>query len=59
MAKKKKGSRVKIGLVCSTCKNQNYVSEKNRLVTPDSIKLNKYCKKCNKKSPHNEVKKLH
>lgn len=55
----KKGSRVKIGLICETCKSQNYVSEKNKLNTTDSVKLKKFCKRCKKHSIHKEKKKLH
>lgn len=59
MAKKKKGARVKIGLACSVCKAQNYVSQKNRLTTTTSLELSKYCNKCRKATKHTERKKLH
>ncbi len=55
----KKGSRVKIGLVCETCKAQNYVTEKNKLNQPERIKLKKLCPKCKKRTVHKEKKKLH
>lgn len=55
----KKGSRVKIGLVCQVCKHHNYVTEKNRITTTDKLSLNKYCKNCRKKTLHKEKKKLH
>lgn len=55
----KKGSRVKIGLTCEVCKRQNYVTEKNKLNTPEVIKLKKYCLKCRKRTTHKEKKKLH
>lgn len=54
----KKGTRVKIGLVCQNCQRFNYVSEKNKLSTPDSLKLKKYCPHCRKRTNHKEKKKL-
>lgn len=56
---KKRGARIKIGLVCGECKNQNYVTEKNRLNTSDPLKLKKYCPNCRKRTVHKERKKLH
>lgn len=55
----KKGARVKIGLVCEVCGSQNYLSEKNKINTTDSLKLKKYCKRCRKVVGHKEKKKLH
>lgn len=54
----KKGARIKIGLICSSCKKQNYVTEKNKLTTVDKLELKKYCPKCRKRTPHKEKKKL-
>jgi large subunit ribosomal protein L33 len=54
----KKGSRVKIGLVCQVCKKQNYTTEKNKLNNPEALKLKKYCPKCQKHTVHQERKKL-
>ena len=54
----KKGQRILIGLKCSVCKAQNYITEKNKLNTPDKLTLNKYCKHCRKVTKHTEVKKL-
>ena len=54
----KKGHRVLFGLVCSVCKSQNYVSEKSKLNTTSALKLNKYCKRCKKRTEHTEKKKL-
>ncbi|HVZ58127.1 MAG TPA: 50S ribosomal protein L33 [Patescibacteria group bacterium] len=55
----KKGEhRIIVGLVCSVCKNRNYVSQKNKLETPDKLKLNKFCKHCRKVTEHKEVEKL-
>lgn len=55
----KKGARVKIGLICDVCQRQNYVTEKNKLNTTESLKLNKYCAFCRKSTAHKEKKKLH
>lgn len=54
----KKGSRVLFGFVCEICGKQNYVAVKNKVNTPDPLKLKKYCNKCKKKTSHKERKKL-
>lgn len=54
----RKGPRVLVGLVCEVCKSQNYIAEKNKLNTPESLKLKKYCKRCRKRTMHKEKKKL-
>lgn len=54
----KKGSRVLLGLTCDVCKNQNYVTVKSKINTTEGLKLMKYCKKCMKRTPHKEKKKL-
>lgn len=46
------------GLVCTVCKRQNYVSEKNKTNTTSPLKFNKYCLKCRKHTEHKEKKKL-
>ncbi len=55
----KKGEhRIKIGLVCQTCKSRNYVTEKNKMETPEKLVLHKFCKRCRKVTDHKEVDKL-
>jgi large subunit ribosomal protein L33 len=54
----KKGARQIFALVCSVCKSQNYITEKNKLNVPDKIELMKYCPKCRKKTLHKENAKL-
>jgi large subunit ribosomal protein L33 len=55
----KKGlHRIKIGLVCQTCKNRNYVTEKNKMETPEKLVLKKFCNQCRKVTDHKEVDKL-
>lgn len=55
----KKGVRIKIGLVCSVCNKQNYVTEKNKVNRPTQLQLRKYCNKCRRHTVHKEKKKLH
>ncbi len=54
----KKGNRVVIALVCSECKNRNYLSSRNTINIKDKIVLNKYCKHCRKATEHTEITKL-
>jgi len=54
----KKGSRVKIGFVCTVCSNHNYTSEKSKINTTESLSLKKYCPVCRKTTLHKEKKKL-
>jgi len=54
----KKGPRQIIALVCTVCKSQNYVTEKNKINTPDKLTFKKYCKKCRKVTEHKESSKL-
>jgi large subunit ribosomal protein L33 len=58
VAKKKKGPRQHYGLKCTVCGNFNYITERNKVNTPDKLKLNKYCKTCKKTTEHKEVSKL-
>ena len=58
MAKKSKGTRLTLGLVCTVCKSRNYITQRNKLNTPEKLVLEKYCKKCRKVQPHKEVEKL-
>jgi large subunit ribosomal protein L33 len=58
----KKGAREIIALICSVCKSQNYVTERNK-VNMDvkgkgKLNIKKYCKKCRKMQPHKETSKL-
>ncbi|MDP3941141.1 MAG: 50S ribosomal protein L33 [bacterium] len=58
MAKKKGEHRITIGLVCSVCKNRNYVTTKNKMETPEKLVLHKFCKHCRKVTDHKESEKL-
>ncbi|MBI1982144.1 MAG: 50S ribosomal protein L33 [Candidatus Levybacteria bacterium] len=55
---KKGDQRITIALVCSTCKNRNYMTSRNKLNTPEKLVLKKYCSHCRKKTEHKETEKL-
>ena len=50
--------RVKVGLVCSVCKNRNYITTRNKVNTLEKLKLKKFCKHCRKVTEHRETEKL-
>jgi len=54
----KKGHRQLFAFVCSVCKSQNYVSEKNKINVPDKLVLSKHCPRCRKHTEHRETSKL-
>jgi large subunit ribosomal protein L33 len=54
----KKGARQVFALVCSVCKSQNYIADRNKVNVPDKIQLNKFCRKCRKTTLHKESAKL-
>jgi len=54
----KKEQRLLLGLVCTVCKATNYVTMRNKINTPEKLKLNKYCKHCKKHTEHKETSKL-
>jgi len=58
MAKSKKGPRQIYGLKCGECSSFNYITERNKVNTPDKMTPRKYCKKCKKHTDHKESKKL-
>lgn len=55
---KKKGQRQEFGMVCTVCKRQNYVSQRNKQNTQTALSISKYCLKCRKHTIHKEKKKL-
>ncbi len=59
MAKKKKGARIKVGMACSVCKSQGYVTQRNKVNTVEKLELKKFCQVCNAGTLHKEMKKLH
>lgn len=46
-----------ITLVCTECKNENYITRKNKKVHPDRLERKKFCPKCNTATIHREKKK--
>ncbi len=46
-----------ITLVCTECKDENYITKKNKRKHPDRLERNKYCPRCNKATGHKEKKK--
>jgi large subunit ribosomal protein L33 len=58
MAKKKKGPRQDYGLKCGECSSFNYLTPRNKVNTPEKLKLNKYCNVCRKHTEHKESSKL-
>ncbi len=48
--------RVRITLTCTECKQRNYNTTKNKRTTPDKLEFKKYCRFCQKHTPHRETK---
>ncbi len=43
-------------LQCTACKDENYISKKNKKTQTEKIELSKYCKKCQKHVNNKEKK---
>ncbi len=54
----KKGARILLGLVCTKCKSQNYITSKNKINIKEKLVLKKYCRKCRQHTEHKERTKL-
>lgn len=54
----KKGAREIVAMVCSVCKNQNYVTERNKVNMEKKLEIKKWCKHCKKVQLHKETAKL-
>ncbi len=48
--------RVKITLACTSCKQRNYMTTKNRHNNPDRLEMKKYCRFCDKHTLHKETR---
>lgn len=48
--------RVIITLECTSCKNKNYSTTKNKTRQPDKLEMNKFCPTCRSHQPHKETK---
>ena len=58
----KKGAREIVALICSVCKSQNYVTERNKVNMDKKgkgkLQIKKWCKFCKKVQLHKETAKL-
>lgn len=54
----KKDQRLLLALVCTVCKSQNYITNRNKINTPEKLALTKFCRRCKKHTPHKESSKL-
>lgn len=54
----KKGAREYVGMICSECKSQNYITERNKVNLEGKLQIKKYCRKCRKQTLHKETSKL-
>jgi large subunit ribosomal protein L33 len=43
-------------LSCKECKNRNYAVTKNKKNQAGKLEIKKYCKFCNRHTPHKETK---
>ncbi len=46
----------KVILTCTECLSRNYTTTRNRKTQTERLELNKYCKKCGRKTLHRETK---
>jgi large subunit ribosomal protein L33 len=56
MAKKNKADRIIITLECTTCRERNYTSQKNRRNDSQRLELKKFCDRCRSHVVHRETK---
>jgi large subunit ribosomal protein L33 len=58
----KKGNRENVALVCTVCKNQNYITNRNKVNMETKgkgkLNLNKFCNTCRKVQVHKESSKF-
>ena len=45
-----------ITLACTECKQRNYTTTKNKRTKPEKLEFSKYCRFCQKHTPHKETK---
>lgn len=48
--------RINLTLVCTECKEHNYITKKNKRQNPQRLELKKYCPRCDKSTLHREKK---
>ncbi|MFC1743591.1 50S ribosomal protein L33 [Candidatus Riflebacteria bacterium] len=49
--------RIIFSLECTSCKNRNYTTMKNKRNNPSRMNLKKYCPHCKSHTDHKETKK--
>ncbi|MFZ0391674.1 MAG: 50S ribosomal protein L33 [Calditrichia bacterium] len=48
--------RDNIILECTVCKHRNYTKTKNKRLHPQRVEYKKYCRFCDKHTPHKETR---
>ena len=48
--------REQVTLACQDCKRRNYMTTKNKSLTPDRLEMKKYCPFDRKHTAHKEVR---
>ncbi len=48
--------RVLVILECTSCKNRNYTTNKNKTKHTSRVEFKKYCPTCNKHTAHKETR---
>ncbi|MBQ4182812.1 MAG: 50S ribosomal protein L33 [Bacilli bacterium] len=48
--------RDQVILKCTECKNENYITTRNKRNHPDKMEIQKFCKHCGKMTIHKEKK---
>lgn len=56
MAAKKGEARILVTLACTTCKERNYTTTKNKKNDPERMDIKKYCPRCRDHTAHKETK---
>ena len=56
MAKKSKADRQVITRECTTCRERNYTTEKNKRNDPARLELKKFCPRCRSHQLHRETR---
>lgn len=54
----KSGARENVGMICTACKNQNYITTRNKVNMEKKLELKKWCRHCRKVQIHKETSKL-
>jgi large subunit ribosomal protein L33 len=52
----KKEDRLVIHMACTSCRQRNYTSEKNKRNDADRIELRKFCPRCRSHQVHREAR---